>query len=92
MTGHSLAGLAGLNALYLVAGAAFLWFVRGVADWIDAAYQPQEGRSRDQVQGVEPCEADEGMRCHEDTCTIEMSSSPRQTTSASGPYSVMSQP
>jgi hypothetical protein len=36
VTGHSLAGLAALNALYLVAGAAFLWFVRGVADWIDA--------------------------------------------------------
>ena len=29
MTSHALAGLAGLNALYLVAGAAFLWAVRG---------------------------------------------------------------
>ena len=35
MTAHSLAGLAGLNALYLAAGAAFLWLVRGAADWID---------------------------------------------------------
>ena len=37
MTAHSLVGLAGLNALYLVAGSAFLWLVRGAADWIDAA-------------------------------------------------------
>jgi len=36
VTAHSLAGLAGLNALYLAAGAAFLWLVRGAADWIDA--------------------------------------------------------
>jgi hypothetical protein len=37
VTGHALAGLAGLNVLYVVAGLAFLWLVRGVADWIDAA-------------------------------------------------------
>ncbi len=36
MTGHALAGIAGLNALYLVAGLAFLWLVRGAGDWIDA--------------------------------------------------------
>jgi hypothetical protein len=36
VTAHSLAGLAGLNALYLAAGVGFLWLVRGAADWIDA--------------------------------------------------------
>src|SRR5262245_38789567 len=35
VTGHSLAGLAGLNALYLAAGAAGLWLVRGAAGWIE---------------------------------------------------------
>ena len=37
MSAHSLAGLAGLNALYLTAGATFLWLVRGATDWIDGA-------------------------------------------------------
>jgi hypothetical protein len=36
VTAHALAGLAGLNALYLAAGATFLWLVRGISDWIDA--------------------------------------------------------
>jgi hypothetical protein len=37
VSAHSLAGLAGLNALYLAAGATFLWLVRGATDWIDSA-------------------------------------------------------
>jgi hypothetical protein len=36
VTLHALAGLAGLNALYLTAGAASIWLVRGVDDWIGA--------------------------------------------------------
>jgi hypothetical protein len=36
VSAHSLAGLAALNALYLAAGATFLWLVRGASDWIDA--------------------------------------------------------
>ena len=36
MSGLALAGLAGLNTLYLLAGLAFLWLVRGPGDWVDA--------------------------------------------------------
>jgi hypothetical protein len=36
VTAHSLAGLAALNVLYLSAGAALLWLVRGPGTWIDA--------------------------------------------------------
>ena len=35
MSLQALAGLVGLNALYLGAGATFLWLVRGVTDWVD---------------------------------------------------------
>ena len=35
MSLQALAALVGLNALYLLAGAAFLWLVRGASDWID---------------------------------------------------------
>ena len=35
MTAQALAGLAGLNVLYVAAGAPFLWLVRGADDWID---------------------------------------------------------
>jgi hypothetical protein len=46
VTAHSLVGLAGLNALYLLAGSAFLWLVRGAADWIDAARSSVSRTSR----------------------------------------------
>lgn len=35
MSAHALAGLAALNALYVAAGASFVWLVRGLDDWIE---------------------------------------------------------
>ena len=37
MTVHALAGLFALNVVFLVAGAALLWLVRGFETWIDVA-------------------------------------------------------
>jgi len=37
VTVHALAGVAGLNALFLSSGAALLWAVRGFRDWVDVA-------------------------------------------------------
>jgi hypothetical protein len=37
MSAQALAGLAGLNALYLSSGIALVWLVRGLATWTEAA-------------------------------------------------------